>query len=180
MAGEIARGLGDVKIGVLTGNDVAPLPAALIDVPGARTLEFQAEADTETWDGDNTTIAIAQGNKTGTGSFAWGRMTLPALAMVLGGTAATSGVAPNVITTYNEPGTPSSIYVQIIGQTPSYDNSGSAYRVTIMKANFSSPAESLGQQEWNEPTLDFQYIPAADGRFVKREQYQTEIAIATA
>lgn len=180
MPGQIARGLGDVKLGVLGAADAAPNPVDLVDAPGARTLDFQATADTDSFEGDNTIIAVAQGNKTGTGSFAMGKLSLAALALCLGGTVVTTGTTPSVITKWEEPSTPSSIYVTIIGQTNSFDSSGSGYRVTLHKANFSSPAESLGQSAWNEPTMDFQYIATSDDRFVTREQYETLVDIPTA
>lgn len=173
--GEIARGLNDVKVYPLSGG--ADTVGAAIDWPGARALDFQAEQDSEDWEGDDTVIAIAQDNKTGSGSLAVGRNNPTALAAVLGGTSAVSGVAPNQIITYDESAAANDVYVQVKAQARSLDASNSGYRVTLAKAKFSSPSESLSQKSYNEPSMDLQFIPNSAGLFVRREWYETRIAI---
>lgn len=172
--GEIARGLSDVKVYPLTGADVA---GAAVDVPGARTLSFQPEQDSEDWEGDDTVIATAQDNKTGSGSLAVGRQNPTALAAMLGGTAVVSGTTPAQITTYDESAAANEKYVMIKGQSKSLDQGGSAYRVTLHKAKLSSPSESLALKSFNEPSMDLTFLPNATGLFIRREWYETAVAL---
>lgn len=176
--GEVTRGLADVKVYPLSGAD--DTPGTAIDWPGARALEFQAEQDTEEWEGDDTVIAVAQDNKSGTGSLAVGRNNPTALAAVLGGTASVSGVAPAQITTYDESAEPNDVYVALVGQARGLDSAGSAYRVTLAKAKLASPSESLAQKAFNEPSMDLSFMPDADGHFIRRQWFETSAAIPAA
>jgi hypothetical protein len=176
--GEVARGLSDIKIYKLSG--ATDTPATAIDWPGARALEFQAEQDTEEWEGDDTVIAISSDNKRGSGSLAVGRQNPTALAAVLGGTTTISGTTPNAIAVYDETGDPNATYVAIVGQSRGVNTSGAAYRVTLAKCKVASPSESLAQKAYNEPSMDLQFIPDAAGKFIRRQWFETLAAVPAA
>jgi hypothetical protein len=175
--GEIARGLGDLLVYPLASGDTA---GAGIDITGIRTLEWSIESDSDELEGDNTVIAIARSPKKGSGTVELGKNHLAAYAVMFGGVAATvSGTGGAEIAMYEEPATSAAVYFAMIGQTPSMDSSGSAYRVTIYKALASTPSESLAQSEWNTPSIDFECIPNLTNKFIKREQFETEVPIPT-
>lgn len=175
-AGTIARGLGDLLVYPVGAADAL---GTGVDVPGIRTLEWSIDSDTDELEGDNTVIAIARGAKKGSGSLELGKVYLPAYVVMFGGTFTVPGTSPNKINTYEEPATPSTNYFAICGQTFSLDTSGSAYRVTIWKALAATPDESLSQGEWNTPTVNFENLPNASNKFIRREQFETQTSIPT-
>lgn len=174
MYGEIARGLADVKIYVLGEGDV---PGTAIDAPGARAFSWQAEQDSETWEGDDGVLATSQDAKTGTGSLTVGRGNPALFAAFMGTTAVVSGVDPDVITTVEESADPSDVYVMIKGQARSLDLGGSAYRVTLHKAMASSPSEKLELKTYNEPAFDFSFLENVDKKFITREWFKVRTEI---
>lgn len=173
--GEIARGLADAKVFPLTAGDVL---GTAVDIPGVRTIEWSEEADSETWEGDNQVIAVANGALSVTGSIAMGKLSLTAVAALRGGTVTTTGTTPNVVSKYDVPISSDIVYFALKGQTPSYDQGGSASRVTIHKAAVNSSSQSYSQNEWNEPSFDFTAIPNTSGKIVTYEQYETSTAIS--
>lgn len=173
--GEIARGLNDLAVYVLGGADS---PGSKVDVPGVRTLDFSTDADSDSLEGDDTMLAVAYGPKSGSGSMEMGKTNMTARAAMLGGTVSTSGTTPNEVSSWEEPGGANTIWVQIKAQALSVDTSGSAYEITIHKAKAGSASESLGQGAWNTPSLDFEFVPNASGKFITRKQQETRVALA--
>lgn len=174
-AGEIPRGIDDMKINVLDG---AGSPGSTVDVPGIRALNFNIESDSDELEGDNTTIAIARDSKRVTGSVELGKMNLAALGAFTGNSTSTSGTTPNQIIILEEASAAPTQYLQIRGQAPSRDATGSGYRVTIYKALVTSgPDESMTVKEWSTPTLDFEGSENASAKLLKRENYETETAM---
>lgn len=173
--GEIARGLKDIRVYPLTGNDVVGVG---VDIPGIRTLDFGVDSDSDKLEGDDMIIAIARSAKTGSGSMELGRMSPEALVVILGGTIVTTGTSPAEIKTYEETSAASTVYCQITAQANSALGINSAYRVTIAKAMVTSgPNESLGQAAWNTPGIDFDFTQTSGGKFLTRAWYETGVAI---
>lgn len=173
--GEIPRGISDAKVYVLDGSGV---PGTAIDVPGVRGLSANTESDSDSLEGDNAVIAVARNPKSVTGSVELGKMNLAALAAFTGNTASTSGTTPNQIISLEEAASQTTQYVQIVGQAPSQDATGSAYRLTIYKALVTSgPDEDLTVNDWSTPTLDFEAVENASGKLLKRQNYETLVAL---
>lgn len=171
--GEIARGLGDLVIYPLAAADA---PGAGVDTPGIRSLNWSIESNSDEQEGDNLIIAVARSPKKSTGTIELGKNHLSAVAAMCGGTVAVTGPAgPTEICTWEEPASVSTSYFAVVGQTPSMDASNSAYRVTLYKCLATPPAESLAQSEWNAPSLDFEGIPTAANKFIRREQFKTQV-----
>lgn len=171
--GEIPRGLEDLKVAVLT----ADTPGSSVDVPGARSLTWNVESDSDDLEGDNAVIATVRNPKSLTGSVEIGRINLAALAAMAGGTVGTSGTTPNVIQTLNESSASATVYFQATGQAPSQDSSGSAYRALLKKLLVTSgPNESMTVNEWSTPTLDFTGV-AISGVLLTRSNYETSAAL---
>lgn len=169
---EIARGFNDLKVAPVTGVDDDVGTA--VDYPGARTLDFGVESDSDELEGDDTIIAIARGTKSGSGSIELGRNNPEALAVMSGGTVVTSGTTPNEVKTLEESAENDTVFFQIIGRARGADTAGSIYEPTIWKAMLTSGLnESLTQNGWNTPTGDFSFVANADGKFLTRKWYET-------
>lgn len=173
--GEIPRGLSDLKVYVLTGDT----PGAAIDVPGAQSMEWSVESDSDELRGDNAAIALVRNPKTVAGTIRVAKINLAAFAAMIGGTVATAGVTPNIIQTLEESSAAPARYFQIVGQTESQDTNGSAYRATIYKALVTGgPNEALTIDEWSTPEFEFEAIANGAGNLIKRQNYETSVAIA--
>lgn len=170
--GRIARGLNDVKLYPLIAADAF---GTGVDAPGARTLSYSTASDTDPWEGDDTIIANVANAPVGSGSLATGALSLAALAVVLGGTASTTGTTPNQVTTLEQSGAASLRYFGATGQAKAAD--GGAYRVTIHKAIATDVSEELAVNAWNEPTISFEFIPNTADKFITRAQYETLAAL---
>lgn len=168
MAGEIARGLADLQVAPLEAGDVA---GTWVDVPGARSLSFNTESDSDELEGDNQIIAKVRNAPSLTGSIEIGRINLAALAVMLGGEVETDGTSG--VTRLDQSATVDMSFYSIAGQAPGVDVSGSAYRVIIPKALTTSGLdETMEVNAWNTPTLNFEGL-AVDGVLLTREQYET-------
>lgn len=175
MVAEIARGLADLQVAPLTG--AGDTPGTWVDVPGARSLSFNVESDSDELEGDNEIIAKVRNPKSLTGSIEIGRINLAALAVMLGGQVETGGVSG--VTKLDELAGSDISFYAIAGQAPGVDVSGSAYRVVIPKALTTSGLdETMEVNAWNTPTLDFEGL-AVDGVLLTREQYEDASDIPT-
>lgn len=168
------RGLADLKIYPITG--VSTLGSA-VDVPGARSLQFTADSTSDELEGDNGIIAKAPGAISASGSIEFGQISLAVLAVLFGGTVGTTGTAPNEIAALDRTDTVGFRFFQIVGQAPDALSTTGAYRVTLYKANVTSGLdETMETGAWNTPTADFDLI-AISGNIIKRQQYETMVAI---
>lgn len=174
-AGEVPRGLQDLAVFPISGAFTVENG---IDVPGPRSLSFKIESGSDTLEGGNATIAVARDAKKVTGSVEFGKMNLAAFGTFTGDSPTTTGTTPNQVTALEESAAAPTQYVQIVGQSPSRDASGSGYRVTIYKALVTSgPDETLSQAAWSTPTLDFEGAENASGKLLKRENFETMVDI---
>jgi hypothetical protein len=172
--GEIPRGLDDLKVYVLTGDT----PGSAVDVPGAQSLEWSVESDSDELRGDNQAIALVRNPKTVSGTIRIAKINLPAIAAMVGGTVTTSGTGATEITTLEEDSAAPARYFQIAGQAASADSNGSAYRITIYKALVTGgPNETLTIDEWSTPEFEFEAIANASGKLLKRQNYATLTAL---
>jgi hypothetical protein len=172
--GEIPRGLDDLKVYVLTGDT----PGSSVDVPGAQSLEWSVESDSDELRGDNQAIALVRNPKTVTGTIRVARINLVAIAAMVGGTVASSGTTPNIIQSLEETSAAPARYFQVVGQAASADTNNSAYRATIYKALVTGgPNETLTIDEWSTPEFEFEAIANPSGNLLKRQNYETGVAI---
>lgn len=168
--GNIPRGLEDLA--------VYPYPGlAQVDVPGIRSLTFTVESDSDTLEGDNAVLAVVRNPKSLTGSLELGMINLAALAAIVGGSVATGGTGTAETLALDESSAAGSLYFRCMGQTYSQDVSGTGYRVDLKKLLVTSgPNETLGVNDWNTPTLDFEGV-ASSGVLLTRTQYETYAAL---
>jgi hypothetical protein len=174
MAGQVARGLKDLKVYPL---DEDGDPGTAVDQPGVQSLSWSADSDTDEIEGDDTIIAKTTGPKSGDATMTIAKVSLPVLAVMQGGTVETTGVAPHVVTKLDESGSASGLHFAVKAQASSRDVGGSAYRVTIWDAQAQSPSEELAQSAWNTPSIGLVFQENAAGILITREQFQTEVAL---
>lgn len=173
--GQIPRGLDDLKVYVLGAMDV---PGSAVDIPGAQSLEWSVESDSDELRGDNTAIALVRNPKTVSGTIRVARIDLTAIAAMVGGTVTTASATPTETKSLEESSASPARYFQIIGQAASQDTNGSAYRVTIYKALVTGgPNESLTIDEWSTPEFEFESIANGSGNLLQRKNYETQVAI---
>lgn len=171
--GEIPRGVNDAKAYPLTGDT----PGSAVDVPGIRSVTYNVESDSDELKGDDATIALVRNPAKLTGSLEVGRTNPAALAVMLGGSAATSGTTPNQIVTLNQSDAAVTAYFQLVAQANSQDANGSAYRATLKKLLATSgPSETLSVDEWSTPSIDFEGI-GISGVLLSRALYETAVAL---
>lgn len=173
--GEIPRGLDDLKVYVLTGDT----PGSAIDVPGAQSMEWSVESDSDELRGDNQAIALVRNPKTVSGTIRVARINLAAIAAMVGGTVSSVGMTPNIILSLEESSAAPARYFQIVGQASSADTNNSAYRATVYKALVTGgPNETLTIDEWSTPEFEFEAIANSGGNLLKRQNYETSVAIS--
>lgn len=168
--GEIPRGLADLA--------VYPLPGLTkVDVPGIRSLSFTVESDSDQLEGDNSVIAVVRNPKSLSGSIELGQINLAALAAMVGGTVVGGGTGTDETLTLDESSAAPALYFRCLGQAYSQDVNGTGYRVDLKKLLVvSGPDETLGVNDWNTPTLNFEGV-ADGGVLLSRIQYETYAAL---
>ena len=174
--GEIPRGLDDLAVYVLDATDT---PGTKVDVPGAQSLEWSVESDSDELRGDNQAIALVRNPKTVSGTIRVARINLGAMVAMVGGTVVVtaSGMA-NEVQSLEETSAAPARYFQIVGQATSADANGSAYRVTIYKCLVTGgPNETLTIDEWSTPEFEFESIAISNGDLLKRANYKTATPI---
>lgn len=113
--GELPFGCRDCKIGPYSGS-TPPLPTAKVDVPRIRTVELNVTRDQTDLEGDDVKIATHTFAKGLDGSIESGGINLAVLAVLEGGTASTTGMTPNKISTYLVQGTDQEGYFLVEAQ----------------------------------------------------------------
>jgi len=164
--GNIPRGLNDLNI--------YPYPGLLkVDVPGARSLTFTVESDSDQLEGDNQIIAVVRNPKSLSGSIELGMINLAALAAMVGGTVTNGGTGTTETLALDESSAAGSLYFRVLGQAYSMDVTGTGYRVDLKQVLVTSgPNETLTVNDWNTPTIDFEGVAVA-GILLTRTQYET-------
>lgn len=136
-------GLRDVKVATL---DSAGVKGTLVDLPNAQTFEFQEETETQELRGDDTVVAL----RTTVSAVSWtleaGGITFAAMAVIAGGTVASTGTTPNVKKTWVRMGTDSYPDFYLEGQAMS--ESGGDNHTAIHRAKASQISGSHTDQEF--------------------------------
>lgn len=168
--GTIPRGLNDLSAYAYPG-------LLKVDIPGARSLAFTVESDSDQLEGDNEVIAVVRNPKSLTGSIELGMINLAALAAMAGGTVVNGGTGTTETLTLDESSAAGSLYFRILGQAYSMDVTNTGYRADLKKVLVTGgPNETMTVNDWNTPTLDFEGV-AVGGILLSRIQYETYEAL---
>lgn len=169
MAGEYQFGIDDAKV---TARDAAgALDPTKVDVLGVSSISFTIESDSVEHRGDNRALRIRKTGKKVTGSVEQAATNLPTYAVVSDGVVTTSGVAPDVVTTYEEPSTSPGKTYQIEAQAADING---ATRFTVMNASTTGgPNFEWSEGEFSNPSWDYEGIDY-EGNLFTITQYETE------
>jgi hypothetical protein len=129
MANALPFGLRDVKLTPLAADGT---PGTMVDLPASRTLSWTDTADFEELRGDDIVQAERENGATVEWDLEQGGISLDAYAVMAGGETTTSGVTPNVVTTYKKVAADRRPYFRIDGQVIS--DSGGDVHLVIYKA----------------------------------------------
>lgn len=174
--GQGVRGIEDCRIAELDNTDT---PGNNTDIVGIKGFTVESNADTDEQMGDDAVLFTVQENKTLTVGITAALANLEAFAVATGTTVTSSGTTPNVIHTWEVPGTASYPYVQITAQANARDTAGSAFRYTAFKGSLSTdPSFSLENGAWMEPEAEFTFIPVG-GLLAVINAMETAVAIPT-
>ena len=148
--GEGVRGISDLKVAVLSGDT----PGANADVVGIKSLSVEVTSDSDEQRGDDAVLMVVQENKALDISFASAYANLAALATITGTTNATSGSGATLVTTFSDPASANTNYIQITAQSKGRDANNSALRITVLKAQVTGgPNLDFGEGAWMEPEI---------------------------
>ncbi len=172
MASEYQFGIDDMKV---TGRDAAgALSVTKVDVLGVSSFSMGIESDSVEHRGDNQALRIRKTGKKVAGSVEQAATNLPVYAVVSDGATVSSGVAPNIIVTYTEPGTSPGKTYQVEAQAADIDG---ATRFTVLKATtVGGPNFEWAEGEFSNPSWDYEGTIFASDLFTIK-QYETEVAI---
>lgn len=145
-------GLRDVKLLAYTTAAATVLGSTLVDLANSQTFSFTENEDFQQLRGDDVVVTTK-----GKGpSIGWdleaGGLTIPAYALVAGGTVVDSGVTPNIKRTYTKLQTDSRPFFRAYGQSIS-DNGGDVH-VVVHKARATGDIKGeLKDGEFLVPTI---------------------------
>lgn len=173
MAGEYPFGIDDAKVTGRTASGA--LATSKVDVLGVSALSFGVESDSVEHRGDNEAKRIRKSGKKVTGSVEAAATTLAVYAVVSDGAVVSSGISPNIITTYTEPDSSVGLSYQIEGQAA---DGVSATRVTVLNATTTGgPTWDWTEGEFSNPSWDYEGT-GFSGNLFKLEQFETEAPLA--
>lgn len=133
--------------------------AAAVDVPGIKTVAIGGDITTAQLRGDNSLLDQAATVGGLTVSVEHAKMSLDAIAVLLGGSVADSGTTPNMKSTWDLTGTSTPAYFKLEAKTPSNgsDFIGGSVNITLHKLMLSS-FPSLGFAEEDYQTVSFDAV----------------------
>lgn len=151
--GEGVRGIEDLQVAALSGDT----PGAYTDVTGVKSFSISVASDTDEQMGDDSVLMTVQENKTLDITVTSAYANLSALAVVTGAALDDNGLTGGSLQTFwQDPAAANTVYVQLTGQAKGRDTSGSALRITVLKAQLTGgPNWDLSEGAWMEPELTF-------------------------
>lgn len=172
--GQLGRGLNDLVVDPIVAGEFE----AMVDVPGARSLQWATTSDSDRIEGDDIVLGVAYNAKTGSGTMTTAKASLTALAAMLGLTATAEGTTPNQTVTLAEGSAANQQHIQIRGQALSVDTEGSAFEVILHDCVVGGISETLELNAWHIPEISFEFLENADGDFITRKLMETRVALA--
>ena len=174
--GEGVRGIEDLKVALLTTDT----PGANTDIVGVKSFVVEVSSDSDEQRGDDAVVMVVQENKTLDITISSAYANLAALGVFSGYTPVTSGTGASEVITWKEPASANTRYVQLTGQAKGRDESGSAMRITVLKAQVTGgPNWDLSEGAWLEPELTLTGIGRGTPAYLYEvASYKTAVAIS--
>lgn len=174
--GALPFGLTDVKVYPLDGTD-APIAASVVSMPAGRTVDVTPREDTKELTGYNGVVASNVTNTSADIGVEYGGIALDLLALITGGTIATTGVSPTQTKTL-EVGKAGIArpYVCLIGKA--LGDSGGDTWIRVHKAKFELPKGNFREGEYYVSSLSGKAVRNAGGNLLAFIQHEADTAIA--
>jgi hypothetical protein len=174
----------DCKITALTADPIggaATYAASSVDVPGIKSLAISGNMQTKTLRGDNTLLDTETYIDSVTAAAEHARLSLDALAVMLGGAVTDSGVTPAQKAVWSLTGSSSPQYFKIEGVTPpgGTDLLAGDLHVVLYKVILSKfPEMGFQGDDYRVPKFEVSAVPrASDGKWMDVVLNETAIAI---
>lgn len=167
--GEIPFGLRDVKL--------TPLPSGTAaDLPRVRSVEVSLTSDSLELTGDDTTVAVRSFNLRVEGSIEAGGVNPAAIAILVGGTVATTGSTPNEKQTIAIGASTSAGYFTLEGQVIADD--GGDFQMLVYKAKVTTgPSWTFTGGEYALTTCDFTGVTDDSDKIIDLIWNETAVAL---
>jgi hypothetical protein len=171
--GQGVRGINDAKFALLAGD----VPGSSTDYAGVKALSVEVTSDSDNQTGDDAVLMTVQENKALEITISAAYSNPAALGVATGYAPVTSGVSPASIITWKDPASPNTSYIQISAQAKGRDATGSAMRITILKAQLTGgPNWDFSEGDWMEPELTFTGVGRGTPSYLyELAAYETEV-----
>lgn len=176
-------GVNDAKIAKLTADPAAGAAtyAAIIDVPGIKSVTIEGDVNTVDLRGDHSLLDSDATLQNITLSFEYAKLSLDALAVWLGGTVSDSGVTPNMLANLALLGTDTLLanYWKFEAKTVSADVVGGDVRLILYKCKLTSfPQLGTAEEDYLTFSVDARAIPRlADNKWIDIQVRETTAAL---
>ena len=147
-----------------------------IDVPGVTTMDATVSTSVAYFSGDGAKKYAAWSAPEGGGSIGFAEADFAVLEIINGGTASASGVTPNIVDRYVQPGTatnPAFILVGYAKNVNSAVTNRKGFRIIVPAATAAPATLAMGQETWGEWTADLAFTADASDRMVIYEKLET-------
>lgn len=152
----------DCKLYSLTADPAggSPTYASSVDVPGIKMVEISGDIDTKELRGDNQLLDQDSVLKNVKVKLSHAKVSLDALAVILGGTAAESGTTPNQLATWEMLGTSQLGVFKLEAVSASADPVAGNIKFVVHKLRPASfPSLGLAEEDYQIPELDLVSSP---------------------
>lgn len=165
----------DLKVIAYSGGT---LGSTLVDLPGIRSCQITVGNEAVELRGDNRVLSVVDQGNTLEWQFEAGGMDLEALEVILGGTAADTGVSPAEIRTLQIDGDDPRPYFGFVGVAPADDGVGDLH-IFVPKAKATGNFEVTAQdQEFATPTISGRGVHHGTHGLLKLVQHETATSAA--
>jgi hypothetical protein len=152
----VGRNLSHVQVGAVGASPT------YLDVPGILTWDPTISTDTEPVQADGTTYFTSYAAPAGEGDFTFIDFDENVVAVINGGTVSSSGVTPNVIDRYEQPGTyaaPPFITSDWVPNADQFHDTRAGMRTTAPNCTATPVSRSSGQDTTFEWTASTSFSP---------------------
>lgn len=154
----------DAKIGKMTADVAASPPtyAALVDVPGIKSVTVSGDIDTKELRGDNTLLDVFSKLTNVSVSIEHAKLSLDVLPVLLGGATVDSGTGSTEVATYGLTGNDSFNYFKLEAKTPAggVDTIGGDAHFVFYKCMLSSfPDLGMAEEDYRTSAFEVRATP---------------------
>lgn len=177
-----AFGVADAKISRLLTDPIGGTATygPAIDVPGIQSVSFNPDFMEKELRGDNKIIDQYAKVESVSGSIKHAKISMPVLAILMGGDTVDSGVSPNEKKTYTLKGSDKPSYWMLQAQIDYRGGEavGGDYHVTFFKAKVSKFSQEYQSEDYAVVSFDFKAIPRdSDDSVFSAEENETAIPL---